>query len=57
MLKLYRADIAAKYQPDFYTNIVDRKFKGDIDRFVDDMFKNQSFPTGQNLMLSLKNPH
>ncbi len=56
MLKLYRADIAAKYQPDFYTNIVDRKFKGDIDRFVDDMFKKSIFSDRTKLDAFLKKP-
>jgi hypothetical protein len=38
MMKLYRADVPVKFQPDFYVNVVDKKFKGDIDKFVDDMF-------------------
>ena len=28
MLKLYRADVPAKFHPDFYANVVDKKFKG-----------------------------
>ncbi|MCU0821943.1 MAG: S46 family peptidase, partial [Spirochaetes bacterium] len=28
MLSLYRTDIPAKFQPDFYTNIVEKKYKG-----------------------------
>ena len=38
MLKLYRADIAPKFLPDFYVNVVDKKFKGNIDKFVDYLF-------------------
>ncbi len=43
MLKLYRADVPVKYHPDFYTTIVDKKFKGNIDKFVDDMFARSIF--------------
>ena len=43
MLKLYRDDVPAKFHPDFYTKVVDKKFKGDIDKFVDDMFAKSIF--------------
>jgi hypothetical protein len=43
MLKLYRADVPAKFHPDFYANVVDKKYKGDIDKFVDDMFARSVF--------------
>jgi hypothetical protein len=43
MIKLYRADVPVKFQPDFYVNVVDKKFKGDIDKFVDDMFAKSVF--------------
>lgn len=43
MLKLYRNDIPAKFQPDFYANLVDKKFKGNIDRFVDNIFAKSIF--------------
>jgi hypothetical protein len=35
MMKLYRADIPVKFQPDFYMNVVDR--------FIDDMFSRSIF--------------
>jgi V8-like Glu-specific endopeptidase len=38
MLKLYREDVPPEFHPDFYATIVDKKFKGDIDRFVDYLF-------------------
>jgi len=38
MLKLYREDVPAEFHPDFYSTLVDKKFKGDIDRFVDYLF-------------------
>ena len=43
MLKLYRADMPVKFHPDFYADVVDKKFKGNIDKFVDDMFKKSVF--------------
>jgi hypothetical protein len=43
MIKLYRTDIPVKYQPDFYVNVVDKKFKGDVDKFVDDIFARSIF--------------
>ena len=43
MLKLYRTDIPVKFHPDFYVNVVDKKFKGNIDKFVDDMFAKSVF--------------
>ncbi len=43
MLKLYRSDIAAKFQPDIYATVIDKKFKGNIDKYVDDMFSKSIF--------------
>jgi len=56
MLKLYRADIPAKFQPDFYVNIVDKKYKGDIDKFVDEMFAKSVFANESKLMAFLEKP-
>jgi hypothetical protein len=56
MLKLYRADIPAKFLPDFYTNVVDKKFKGDIDRFVDDMFSKSIFASETKFNAFLAKP-
>jgi hypothetical protein len=56
MLKLYRNDIPAKFQPDFYANVVDKKYKGDIDRFVDDMFAKSIFSSESKLMAFLNKP-
>ena len=56
MMKLYRADVPAKFHPDYYTNIVDKKFKGDIDKFVDDMFKRSVFTDSSKLDAFLKKP-
>jgi hypothetical protein len=56
MLKLYRADVPAKFQPDFYANLVDKKFKGNIDKFVDDMFKRSIFTSEAKLNAFLDKP-
>jgi hypothetical protein len=56
MIKLYRADVPAKFHPDFYTNIIDRKFKGNIDKFVDDMFARSVFANEDRLMAFLNKP-
>lgn len=56
MLKLYRDDVPAKFHPDFYTNIIDKKFKGNIDKFVDDMFARSVFADEKRLMAFLDKP-
>ncbi len=56
MLKLYRTDIPSKFHPDFYANIVDKKFKGSIDKFVDDMFSKSIFASQEKLNAFLAKP-
>jgi hypothetical protein len=56
MLKLYRADVPAKFHPDFFVNVVDKKYKGDIDKFVDDMFAKTVFSSETKLMAFLAKP-
>jgi peptidase S46-like protein len=56
MLKLYRDDIPSKFHPDFYANVVDKKFKGDIDKFVDNMFDKSIFASEDKLMAFLDKP-
>ena len=56
MLKLYRADVPVKFHPDFYVNIVDKKFKGSIDKFVDNMFAKSIFTSEQKLTAFLDKP-
>jgi hypothetical protein len=56
MMKLYRADVPAKFQPDYYVNVIDKKFKGNIDKFVDDMFRRSVFADELKLDAFLKNP-
>jgi hypothetical protein len=56
MLKLYRADVPAKFHPDFYVNVIDKKYKGDIDKFVDDMFAKTVFSSEAKLTAFLDKP-
>ncbi len=52
MMTLYRTDVPSKFHPDFYTNIVDKKFKGNIDKFVDTSSPNLFSQAKQNLRRS-----
>jgi hypothetical protein len=56
MLRLYRADVPAKFLPDFYLNVIDKKFKGNIDMFVDDMFAKSLFANETKLNDFLSKP-
>jgi hypothetical protein len=56
MIRLFRADVPAKFQPDFYVNVVDKKFKGDIDKFVDDFFAKSIFSDQDKLNAFLNKP-
>jgi hypothetical protein len=56
MLKLYREDIPAEFHPDFYSNTIDKKFKGDIDKFVDDLFAQTVFTSEAKLNAFLDKP-
>ncbi len=56
MLKLYRNDVPVKFHPDFYVNIVDKKFKGNIDKFVDDLFARSVFSSEAKLSAFLEKP-
>jgi len=56
MLRLYRDDVPEKFHPDFYAKIVDRKYKGDIDKFVDDIFDESLFANEDKLRTFLEKP-
>ncbi len=56
MLKLFRADVPVKYHPDFFVNVVDKKFKGNIDKFVDDMFTKSVFADRAKFVAFLDKP-
>jgi hypothetical protein len=55
MIKLYKNDIDAKYLPSFYT-LIDTKFKGNVDAFVDNMFGKSVFTTREKLNAFLEAP-
>ena len=56
MLKLYRNDVPVKFHPDFYVNIVDKKFKGNVDNYVDDLFARSVFSSEAKLNAFLEKP-
>jgi hypothetical protein len=56
MLKLYRADVPSKFCPDFYAKVVDKKYKGNIDKFVDDMFAKSVFASESKFNAFLNKP-
>lgn len=56
MMTLYRTDVPARFHPDYYTTLVDKKFKGNIDKFVDDMFKRSIFADRSRLDAFLNKP-
>ena len=56
MLKLFRDDVPAKFHPDFYTGVIDKKFKGDIDKFTDDLFARSVFSSEEKLNAFLSKP-
>jgi hypothetical protein len=55
LLKLYKADIDPKFWPDFYT-LIDKKFKGNADAYVDDMFTRSFFASPEKLKAFLDKP-
>jgi hypothetical protein len=55
MIRLYRADIDPGYLPSFYT-LIDTKFKGNVDAFVDNMFAKSVFTTQEKLRAFLEAP-
>lgn len=56
MLKLFRADVPVKFHPDFYVNVIDKKYKGNIDKFVDNMFAKSIFASETKLNAFLNKP-
>jgi hypothetical protein len=56
MIKLYRSDVPQQFQPDFYADIIDKKFKGNVDSFVDNMFAKSVFANEERLNAFLQKP-
>jgi hypothetical protein len=55
MLRLYREDIDPQFHPDFYA-LIDKKFKGNTDAFVDDMFARSIFTSSEKVKAFLAKP-
>jgi hypothetical protein len=56
MLKVFRNDVPAKYHPDLFPDLIDKKFKGDVDSYVDDLFDRSVFSNEAKLAAFLDNP-
>jgi len=55
MLQLYADNVAPDYIPDIYKTI-DKKYKGDVGKYVDQMFARSIFASEARLMEFLNNP-
>ncbi len=55
MLKEYRRLVPAGKQPEYF-GIIDRQFKGDVDRFVDYLFENSIFGSQDNFNKFMARP-
>ncbi|HNX65380.1 MAG TPA: S46 family peptidase [Bacteroidales bacterium] len=55
MFKLFRNDIDSKFYPEVF-KVIDKKFKGDIDKYVDYLFAKSVFVTPEKLQAFLANP-
>ena len=56
MLKTYKAAFKAEELPEIY-NIIDKKFKGDIDAYADDVYANSIFGNAENIKAFLAKPN
>lgn len=56
MLKLFKENIEARFWPDLYM-VIDKKFKGNIDAYVDDMFTRSLLTTPDRLRTFLASPN
>ncbi len=56
MLKTYKNAFKGEELPEIYT-IIDKKFKGDIDAFADDVYENSIFATPENIKAFLDKPN
>ena len=56
MLKLYRKAFKEDELPEFYSQVIDRKFDGDIDAFADYVYKNSIFATPESISAFIEKP-
>jgi hypothetical protein len=57
MLKMYRNAFDASELPEFYTKVIDKKFKGDIDAFADYVYANSLFATPESIKTFISKPN
>jgi V8-like Glu-specific endopeptidase len=55
MLKIFKADISKEMQPDIYV-FIDKKYKGNIDKFANNVFKKSIFTDKARMEAFLKKP-
>ena len=55
MLAVFFKDIDSKYYPEIYS-MIEGKYKGDLQAFVDDLFKTSIFRSPESVAAFLKNP-
>lgn len=56
MINLYKEEIDPKYWPDFYA-LIDKKYKGNVDAFVENMFANSIFTSADKFNAFLSAPN
>ena len=56
MLKLYRKAFKEEELPEFYHNVIDKKFDGDIDAFADYVYENSIFATPERISAFVEKP-
>jgi len=56
MIELYRQDVPVKFHPDFFGSLIDKKYKGNIDRFTADVFSRSIFANESRFNAFLANP-
>ena len=56
LLKLYRKAFKEEELPEFYSKIIDKKFKGNIDAFADYVYENSLFATPEGIKSFLAKP-
>jgi len=57
MLKLYRKAFDEAELPEFFSKVIDKKFKGDIDAFADYVYENSIFATPESIKAFIAKPN
>ncbi len=56
LLKLYMADVSSDLYPTYMTDVVAKKYKGNVDKFVDNLFAKSIFVDAAKLKAFIANP-